>query len=264
MTQCTITINAMPGGTTGPPPGPHIYVRGGLVVGITAFPDVGYEFDHWTGDLYWFDPYDNPISLYADDGYLTANFRAVGPPPPSESTITITVTGQGDTDPAVGVHTRALHDNLYVTAIEHSGSGWKYSHMNRNGNLWTRANPGEFLDLQETEAIEVAFTEDVIPIPIYPEPWTFMITQEILDDVSSRFGAIKGSVSYMPYYDVNNDEKIDVKDIAWFSGNLGKIVTLPLPGGGDLTGVYIAGGILALMALAGAGYWLYTHPIMLP
>lgn len=38
----------------------------------------------------------------------------------------------------------------------------------------------------------------------------------------------------------------------------------PPPDGGDLTGAYIAGGALALLALVGAGYWFYTHPLTLP
>jgi len=87
------------------------------------------------------------------------------PPPPIYANITITIEGQGSTVPPVGNYpdTWIVMENLYVTS--YSSPGWLYDHMKRNGVEWTRNNPGEFLNLDENEFIEVAFVE--LPPPTY-------------------------------------------------------------------------------------------------
>jgi len=44
-----LSIGAMEGGTTSPPPGSYLYAEGKKIT-VTAIPDQGYEFDHWEGD----------------------------------------------------------------------------------------------------------------------------------------------------------------------------------------------------------------------
>ena len=159
----TITINATQGGTTIPPPGPHTFTQGELVTGITAYPDPGYVFESWSSDLPGVDPYANPVSLIAYNGYLTANFSGA---PPAFSNVTISVQGQGAADPAVGSYPGTWHvgEDLIVSAT--AEPGWRYEKMLRNGAEWTSANPGEFLNLRETENVEVIFVQEVPP----PQP----------------------------------------------------------------------------------------------
>lgn len=87
--------------------------------------------------------------------------------------VTITITGGGTTDPSAGnyVHTWLLGSDLYVTA--YPSSGWVYSEMKRNGAGWTTDNPGEFLNLAETELIEVVFVE--AKTWKFVESWSFTL-----------------------------------------------------------------------------------------
>jgi len=89
----------------------------------------------------------------------------VPPPPPRYATanITITVEGQGSTYPPAGnyLDTWIVTENLYVTC--YPSTGWRYDHMKRNGVEWTRDNPGEFLNLDENELIEVVFVKEEEP-----------------------------------------------------------------------------------------------------
>lgn len=82
-------------------------------------------------------------------------------PEPSESysDVTLTVEGEGSTEPPAGSYpsTYPLGSTLYVQASP--GPGWVYDHMNRNGQNWTSSNPGEFLNLQASELIEVVFVQ---------------------------------------------------------------------------------------------------------
>jgi len=84
---------------------------------------------------------------------------------PEYANVTVTISGQGSTDPPAGNYARTwfLGDDLYVTAYPQDG--WRYELMRRNGVEWTRSNPGEFLNLQATENIEVVLVEEAPPPP---------------------------------------------------------------------------------------------------
>jgi hypothetical protein len=66
----------------------------------------------------------------------------------------------------------------------------------------------------------------------------------LLEKVKAAFGSKAGDPNYNPEYDVNQDGVIDIKDIAFFASNYGKIVQLP-------QGLAISGalGLLLLLAL---------------
>jgi len=70
-----LTINTTIGGTTNPSPGSYSYPKGTSVT-VTAIPDAGYEFDHWTLDGVI--RTENPITIVMNRDYtLTAYFKAV-------------------------------------------------------------------------------------------------------------------------------------------------------------------------------------------
>jgi len=94
---------------------------------------------------------------------------------------TISTIGEGSTDPAAGNYpgTWRVGDTLYVTA--HPANGWRYELMRRNGVDWTTANPGEFLNLQSTELIEVVFVEETTPSP--PPNWLPLLFVSIIGGV---------------------------------------------------------------------------------
>ena len=88
--EYTLTINTTIGGTTTPSPGSYKY-PGSTSVTVTAIPDAGYEFGHWTLD--GASRTENPITVVMDRNYtLTAYFKAV-------STYTLSITS----DPILGV-----------------------------------------------------------------------------------------------------------------------------------------------------------------
>lgn len=72
--QVTLTISALTGGTTDPTPGSHSYDYG-TQVSVTAIPNNGYQFDHWSGDA---SGTSNPVIITMDaDKSITANFTAI-------------------------------------------------------------------------------------------------------------------------------------------------------------------------------------------
>jgi hypothetical protein len=81
--------------------------------------------------------------------------------------------------------------------------------------------------ISETETLFVN------PALAYPQPWTFTVQQWTIDDVQRRFGSTPADTDpvfgYNPYYDVDQDQKIDIIDVATFAANFGLEVTLPFP-----------------------------------
>ncbi len=75
--QYTLTINSnSPGsGTTDPPEGSHTY-DAGAVVSVSATPNEGYEFSHWSSDATGTDP-STSITMDCDKD-VTANFALPG------------------------------------------------------------------------------------------------------------------------------------------------------------------------------------------
>ncbi len=165
-----LTIGTSAGGTTNPVPGNHTYASN-IAVSVQANPNSGYAFDYWASDAF-IDPHANPAVLYVtEDFYITAHFKPSGT---LYSNVTISVVGQGTTNPAIGNYpsTYELGSTLSMTATP--ASGWHLVIMRRNGVDWTSANPGEFLNLQATENIEVVFAQDQPP-PNGPAPTTNII-----------------------------------------------------------------------------------------
>jgi hypothetical protein len=74
----TLTVAASTGGTTTPAPGDHYY-SSGTPVDVTALPDTGYIFTHWSGDVSSGHELDNPVTITMDDDKsVTANFAKIG------------------------------------------------------------------------------------------------------------------------------------------------------------------------------------------
>lgn len=129
--------------------------------------------DYPDGKAVFFDVYAGTYSILVQkEGYVTYQGNitvAVGQQvftvqlesstPPTVSNVTITITGQGTTDKASAQY--PLGSDLYITATP--ASGWHYVKMKRNSVDWTTANPGEFLNLAETENIECVFEEGSPP-----------------------------------------------------------------------------------------------------
>jgi len=88
------------------------------VVAITATPNAGYEFDHWTGDVA--DPNAASTTVTMDgDKTVTAHFSLI--PVTYELTMAVDPAGGGTTTPAVGVHTYPEDEVVAITATPNAG-----------------------------------------------------------------------------------------------------------------------------------------------
>ena len=88
----TMGVSPSGGGTTAPAVGVHTYAEG-TVVNITATPNTGYVFDHWTGGVA--DPNSASTTVTMDAAKtVTANFAA------EEYTLTVNVVGHGSVSKA--------------------------------------------------------------------------------------------------------------------------------------------------------------------
>jgi hypothetical protein len=115
----TMAVDPTGGGTTNPTVGVHTY-EAGSVVNVTATPNTGYEFDHWSGDCTGAGSCS--VTLDADKS-VTAHFA----PLTFDLTITVDPTGAGTTNPIEGVHTYAYGSVVNLTATPNTGyafSSW--------------------------------------------------------------------------------------------------------------------------------------------
>ena len=90
-------------------------------VNITAVPDEGWRFSHWSGDVPEGQEHNDTITVLMDGNKsITANFVRL------EFTLNISVEGDGTTDPAPDNHTYEYEDEVTVNAIP--SYGWRFSH----------------------------------------------------------------------------------------------------------------------------------------
>ena len=164
----SVTITVTGQGTTDPAPGQHSYSLGSTLY-VTATPSAGWHYKKMKRNgVDWTDANPGEFLNLAQVEEIEVVFEENPAPVPGYSNVTISVTGQGTTDPSVGTHQYDLGSTLYVKA--NPMSGWRYVKMKRNGVDWTTANPGEFLNLAESELIEVMFSRLPTPSPPCPVP----------------------------------------------------------------------------------------------
>jgi len=160
--EYVLTIEAVGQGTTVPVPGTHIYEDGSLV-GVSAIPDAGWQFDHWEGDI---SSMVNPIDiLITSDMLIRAVFTEVIVPP-KEHVVTIFVVGQGTTDPAPGTYSELDGTIFTITAIP--AAGWLFDHW--EGGISGHANPVEIEILADISIVAV-FVEVIEPPPPPKPRW---------------------------------------------------------------------------------------------
>jgi len=122
-----LTISSPSGGTTNPTPGTHSYNYGSDVQ-VRAFPDTGYEFAGWTGDVPAGQEMDNPVTITMDgDKSITANFSVVA----GNRELIISSGPGGTTSPAPGSYSYPNGTQVWISANPAPGS----SFLNWTGNV---------------------------------------------------------------------------------------------------------------------------------
>ncbi len=118
--EYTLEIAIEGEGVTDPSVGTHVYEYGDEVV-VTATPETGWYFSHWSGDVPEDEEESDEITIFMDgDKTITAHFLR------EEYTLEITVEGEGVTDPPMGTHVYEYEDEVVVTATP--ATGWRFSH----------------------------------------------------------------------------------------------------------------------------------------
>jgi len=142
----TLTMSVVGSGTTDPALGVHTYA-GGTVVDLEAFPDVGWEFAGWSGDI---NTTDNPTTITMDGNKaVTATFTE------AFYDLTISVVGDGTTDPAPGVHTYACGTVVDLEAFP--DYGWAFSGW--SGDINTMDNPTT-ITMDSDKAVTATFRQE--------------------------------------------------------------------------------------------------------
>ena len=110
----TMAVSPSGGGTTTPAVGAHTYAEG-TVVNISATPNPGYVFDHWTGGVANPNSASTTVTVDADKT-VTANFVVA-----HDLTMAVSPSGGGTTTPAVGAHTYAEGTVVNISATPSPG-----------------------------------------------------------------------------------------------------------------------------------------------
>jgi exo-beta-1,3-glucanase (GH17 family) len=144
----SLTIDVVGEGTTDPPPGTYEHYNGDKV-SITAIPDSGWHFGHWSGDA---SGSLNPITVEMTiwHKYITAYF--------GNYSLTINTVGQGTTNPSPGVH--YYRKGATVTVLAIPDSGWRFK--NWTGDITGTSSP-HILTIDGNKTITANF--ELIPPP---------------------------------------------------------------------------------------------------
>jgi PKD repeat protein len=129
----------------------------GAIVNLTAVPDLGWNFSHWSGDL---DSIDNPESIVMDSNKtVTANFAQ------NQYTVHVTVVGNGSVskDPDQPSYTYGSLVNL--TALP--DLGWHFDHW--EGDLSGADNPASIL-VDANKEITAVFSEEMYTLTVTVDP----------------------------------------------------------------------------------------------
>ena len=145
----TLTIYIIENGTVNKNPDKPKYSPG-TVVTLTAYPDAGWTFSHWSGDL---SGSNNPENIIIDDNKtVTAHFSI------NEFTITINIEGEGKVIKNPDYATYPNGTIVKLTAIP--DQGWLFSHW--SGDISGTGNPKEIL-IDGNKVVNAHFIKDSIP-----------------------------------------------------------------------------------------------------
>jgi len=153
--QYTITINIEGDGTVIKNPDLTIYPYG-TIVELTAIPETGWTFDHWSGDL---TGNTNPTNITINDNKtVIANFTT------NQYTLTINIEGNGTVNKNPNQTTYSYGTVVELTAIP--DNGWMFSHW--SGDLTGGNNPENIIiDDNKTVTAHFSINEYILIINIY-------------------------------------------------------------------------------------------------
>jgi len=153
--EYTLTINIEGNGAVTKDPDQDTYEYG-TEVELTAIPDTGWSFSHWSGDLLG---NNNPETITMDeDKTVTAHFII------NEYTLTVNIDGNGAVTKDPDQDTYEYGTEVELTAIP--DTGWSFSHW--SGDLSGGNNP-EYITIDEDKTVIANFSENQYTLTIIIE-----------------------------------------------------------------------------------------------
>lgn len=132
----TMAVSPYGSGTTSPPVGTHTY-SAGTTVPVTAYPNPGYEFDHWLikiGTTQQEFPYPSgEVVISNADIQLTAYFKKAEEVAQYSLIVAVSPYGSGYTNPAIGTHYYA--EGAWVSLAAYPNQGYEFDY-------WQSSWPG--------------------------------------------------------------------------------------------------------------------------
>lgn len=146
----TLSIDTQGAGNTTPEPGEHTYAYGSEVT-LVAQPALGWQFDHWEGDISG-DGTANPIAVTLDqDRNLTAVFVEI------TFTLSLSVQGEGTISPEPGQYAHAYGTQVALTATP--AEGWRFDRWESAIAKANTDNPIT-ITMNHDQTITAVFVED--------------------------------------------------------------------------------------------------------
>jgi len=163
----TMQVDPIEGGTTGPSPGSHTFTFN-ETVHVTAVPNPGYVFSHWTGDVA--DLYAASTTVVMNENKtLTAHFK-VGEQQKAILTISSSPPEGGETIPATGTYEYAMDAAVGIQATPATGYvfvGWTGNVADPNAETTTVTMDGDqtvVANFELENANNVIFSFNVSPV----------------------------------------------------------------------------------------------------
>jgi uncharacterized repeat protein (TIGR02543 family) len=150
--EYSLTVNIVGNGAVTKDPDQELYEYG-TEVELTAVPDTGWSFSHWSGDL---SGNTNPETIIIDeDKTVTANFTI------NEYTLTVNIEGNGAVTQNPDQELYEYGTEVELTAVP--DTGWSFSHW--SGDLSGDTNP-ETIIIDEDKTVTANFTINVYNLTI--------------------------------------------------------------------------------------------------
>ena len=148
----TLTMTVSGSGSTSPSVGTHTYTEGTLVL-ISATPDAGWVFDHWSGSTSGSASVSS-ITMTSDKS-VTAHFSEI---PPTQYTLTMVADGAGSTTPSVGTHT--YEEGTSVPIDVTPADGWAFHRWSVNVDNYSSPTTTVLMD---SDQVATAFLIELPP-----------------------------------------------------------------------------------------------------
>ncbi len=157
-----LTVNIIGEGITVPSEGDHPYTYG-TEVNITATPDEGWIFCHWSGDIPDGQETNENITvvMYGDKN-ITAHFDRI------HHNLTIAVEGEGTTLPEDGEHSFAYGTSVNISATP--DEGWHFSHWSGDVPEGQETNENITIIIDRDRSITAHFREGIPPTVVITTP----------------------------------------------------------------------------------------------